>query len=63
MAKQIRIEGNHISVKPDYRKMTHDELQAYLRMKACGSGKTKNRKGYIKNRDRRKINVRKQLEV
>lgn len=43
-----------ITVKPDSRKMTPEELQGYLKAKAIGSGVTKNGKAYRRREKHRR---------
>ena len=46
-----------ITVKPDSRKMTPEELQSYIKAKAIGSGVTKNGKAY-RRRDKHRRRLR-----
>lgn len=43
-----------ITVKPDSRKMTPEELQSYIKAKAIGSGVTKNGKAYRRREKHRR---------
>lgn len=51
------LEKITITVKPDSRKMTPEELQGYLKAKAIGSGVTKNGKAYRRREKHRRRRV------